>query len=146
MEDIKRILVVSRMTKECQKAVHYGISLARQYGAELSIIHVVHNPFGLKGWNLPMVSLEKEYQKILEDSKTDLDKIVRNEQARGLAIKELIVNGEPTEEILKTVKHENIDLLIMLVHEKGWLDQVLFGRTIEDLVQKMPCSVLLVKK
>jgi hypothetical protein len=27
-DDIKRILVVSRMTKYCQKAVHYGVSLS----------------------------------------------------------------------------------------------------------------------
>lgn len=42
-DDIKRILVVSRMTKYCQKAVHYGISLSRKYGAELYVIHVIHN-------------------------------------------------------------------------------------------------------
>lgn len=61
MENINRILVVSRMTKDCREAVHQGISLARTYNAELSILHVIHNPFGLKGWNLPMISLEKEY-------------------------------------------------------------------------------------
>jgi len=30
MEDVKRILVVSRDTKDCKKAVHYGVSLARE--------------------------------------------------------------------------------------------------------------------
>ena len=45
MKGIKRILVVSRMTQLCQEAVHQGISLARKYGAELFVIHVVHNPF-----------------------------------------------------------------------------------------------------
>ena len=63
-EDIKKILVVSWMTKYCQKAVHEGISLARKYGAELFIIHVIHNPFGLEGWNVPMISLEEEYKKL----------------------------------------------------------------------------------
>jgi len=36
------ILVVSRDTKYCGKAVHYGVSLSRKYGAELYVIHVVH--------------------------------------------------------------------------------------------------------
>ena len=53
MEDVNRIPVVSRMTTYCRKAVHYGISLSKRYSASLYIIHVVHNPFGLEGWNRP---------------------------------------------------------------------------------------------
>ncbi|HEX8960735.1 MAG TPA: universal stress protein, partial [Geobacteraceae bacterium] len=90
MEDINRILVVSRETKYCREAVHYGISLARKYGAELSIIHVVHNPFGLEGWNLPTVALDKEYENIIKEAKEDLDRIIKAEKAKGLPIKELI--------------------------------------------------------
>ncbi len=49
MEEIKRILVVSRMTKYCQEAVRQGVSLARKYDGELFLLHVVHNPFGNRG-------------------------------------------------------------------------------------------------
>lgn len=145
MEEYKRILVVSRMSKYCREAVHYGVSLARKYDAELSILHVVHNPFGLEGWNLPMVSLEQEYKKLLEETKADLDRIIREEKAKGLPIKELIKNGDPTEEVLKTVKEEKIDLLILLAHEEWRLEHFLFGRSNEELVRRMPCSILFVK-
>ncbi|RII26023.1 MAG: universal stress protein [Geobacter sp.] len=145
MEEYKRILVVSRMSKYCREAVHYGVSLARKYDAELSILHVVHNPFGLEGWNLPMVSLEQEYKKLLEETKADLDRIIREEKAKGLSIKELIKNGDPTEEVLKTVKEEKIDLLILLAHEEWRLEHFLFGRSNEELVRRMPCSILFVK-
>lgn len=145
MEEYKRILVVSRMSKYCREAVHYGISLARKYDAELSIVHVVHNPFGLEGWNLPMVSLEKEYNKLLEQTKADLDRIIREEKAKGLSIKELIKNGDPTEEVVKTVKEEKIDLLILLAHEEWRLEHFLFGRSNEELIRRMPCSILFVK-
>lgn len=146
MEDFKRILVVSRMTTYCREAVHYGISLARKYNAELSILHVIHNPFGLEGWNLPVVSLEQEYKKLFEEAKANLDRIIRAEKAKGFPIKEIIKNGEPTEEILKTVKEEKIDLLILLAHEEGRLEHFLFGRSNEDLARKMPCSIMFVKK
>ena len=146
MEDIKRILVVSRMTKHCREAVHLGISLARKYDAELSILHVVHNPFGLEGWNVPLVSLEKEYQKIFEDAKADLDRVIREEKAKGFPIRELIKKGEPTKEILHTVKEEKIDLMILLAHEEWKLEHFLFGRSNEELMRMMPCSILFVKK
>ena len=146
MEDFKRILVVSRMTTYCREAVHYGISLARRYDAELSILHVIHNPFGLEGWNLPIVSLEKEYKKLFEEAKADLDRIIRQEKAKGFPIKEIIKNGEPTEEILRTVKEEKIDLIILLAHEEWKLEHFLFGRSNEELARRMPCSILFVKK
>ncbi|GFE62764.1 universal stress protein [Geobacter sp. AOG2] len=146
MEDFKRILVVSRMTMYCREAVHYGISLARKYNAELSILHVVHNPFGIEGWNLPIVSLEAEYQKLFEEAKADLDRIIREEKAKGFPIRELIKSGDPTEEVLKTVKDEKIDLLILLAHEEGRIEHFLFGRSNEELIRRMPCSIMLVKK
>ena len=146
MEDIARILVVSRMTRYCQKAVHYGISLAKKYGAELSVIHVVHNLYGLEGWNVPMISIQNEFKKDMEKMKWELDEIIRKENDAGMAIKEIIREGNPTEEILRVVKEEKIDLMIMLAHEEGRLEHLLFSRSNEDLLRKMPCSILLVKK
>ncbi len=145
MEDFKRILVVSRMTKHCREAVHYGISLARKYNAELSILHVIHNPFGLEGWNLPIVSLEQDFKKLFDEAKSDLDRIIREEKAKGFPIKELIKNGDPTEEIIKTVKEEKIDLLVLLAHEEWRLEHFLFGRSNEELVRRLPCTVMFVK-
>jgi nucleotide-binding universal stress UspA family protein len=146
MEDVKRIMVVSRDTKYCRKAVKYGVALSRIYGAELYVIHVVHDPFIFGGWNLPMPSLEEEYQKVLNEARKELHSVIDSEKKKGMTIKELIKEGDPTEVLLKAVKEEGIDLLIMLAHEEGHLEHFLFGRSNEDIVRKMPCSVLLVKK
>ncbi len=146
MEDIKRILVVSRMTRYCRKAVHYGISLSQKYGAELYVVHVVYDPFIFGAWNLPMPSLEEEYKKTLKEAKRELDALINLEKNKGMPIKELLKEGKPTEEILKTVKEENIDLIIMLAHEEGHLEHFLFGRSNEEIIRRMPCSILMVKK
>jgi universal stress protein A len=148
MHDIKRILVVSRMTKDCRKAIHYGVSLSEKSGAELYVIHVIHNAFGtdLGGWNLSIPNLVKEYERIIQETKKELDAMINMEKKKGLSVKELIKEGEPTKEILKVVKEENIDLIIMLAHEEGRLEHFLFGRSNEDIIRKMPCSVLMVKK
>jgi len=146
MEDIKRILVVSRMTRYCRKAVHYGMSMAQKYGAELYVIHVIHNPFGYEGWNLPLISLEEEYKRIQEKAKADLNAIISLEKPEGVSVKVLIGEGDPTKEILKVVRQENIDLIVMLAHEEDRLEHFLFGRSNEELIRKIPCSILLVKK
>jgi universal stress protein A len=153
MREIKRILAMCGVTTCCQEIVDYGISLARSCKAELYFIHIIHNPFGLEGWNLPMMSLEDEYYKLLEETKEDLDKIVAREQKNGLKIRGLIKEGPPTEEILKAIKEESIDLLIMHAHEESRMEHLesrlenfLFGASKEQIIRKMPCSVLLVKQ
>ena len=146
MEDIKRILVVSRSTKYCQKAVHYGVSLSQKYGAELYIIHVIHEPLIFGGWNLTIPSLEDEYRKMLEKAKIELDAIIKKENKKGMKIKELIKEGKPSEVVLNAVKEENIDLIIMLSHEEDQLEHFLFGRSNEKIIRNMPCSILLVEE
>ena len=146
MEDIRRILVVSRMSKQCRKAVHYGVSMAQKFGAKLYVIHVVHDPLMFGAWNLPKPSLEEDYKKEMEDAKKDLDVIIAAEKNKGLTIEEIIREGEPTREILDTVKKEKIDLIITLAHEEWRLEHFLFGRSTEEIIRKMPCSVFLVKE
>ncbi|HVO66661.1 MAG TPA: universal stress protein [Syntrophales bacterium] len=146
MEDIKRILVVSRIiTKGCQKAIHYGISLSKKYGAELSVLHIM-DTFWLRGWSVPMISIEEEYKKELKRAKEELDNMINMEKKKGMVIKELLKEGDPTEEILKVIKEEIIDLAILLAHEEGRFEHFLFGQSNEEIIRKMPCSILLVKR
>jgi universal stress protein A len=146
MNEYKRILVVSRMIQSCRKAIQIGVSLAQRYKAELYVIHSIYNPFGLKGWSVGTLSIEKEYQKLLVDTKRKLSELVETEIKKGIFIKELVREGEPTKEILKTIEEEKIDLLIMLAHKEGRLEDLFFQRSNDELVRKMPCSIMLVKK
>lgn len=144
MESINHILVVSRLTTHCKLAIQHGISLAKKYQASLAVMHTIHSPFGLEGWNLPL--LEQEYSSLRTRSKSDIDAAIKTEQSQGLYIKEIIREGDPVTSIIDVVKKEKIDLLIMLAHEQGHLEHFLFGRCNDALVRRMPCSIVLVKK
>jgi nucleotide-binding universal stress UspA family protein len=146
MEDIKRILVVSRSTRDCRKAVHYGVSLSQKYGAELYVMHVVHDPLIFGEWNLPIPSIEKEYRKMLKEAKAELNEIINKEKSKGVTIKELIKEGKPSKAVLNAVKEENIDLIVLIAHEEGLLEHFIFGRSNKEIVRAMPCAILLVKK
>jgi nucleotide-binding universal stress UspA family protein len=145
MDDIKRIMVVSRSTKNCKKALHYGISLAKQQDAKLYVLHVLHDPFSVDGWNLPIPSLKKEYENLVKKTRAEIDRIIKSEQADGVDITEWIRDGKPDREVMAAVKEEKIDLIIAAAHEEGRLEHWMFGRTVDELTRKMPCSILLVK-
>lgn len=146
MSEYKRILVVVRMIQSCRKAIQYGVSLARKYEADLYVIHSIHNPFGLKGWGLGTRALALEYEKSILNAKRQLSNLVETERTHGMTITEMVREGDPTEEIMKTVEAEKIDLLVLLAHEEGHVEHFLFGRSNEELIRKMPCSIMLVKK
>ena len=148
MEDVKRILVISRSTQDCKKAVHYGISLARTYGAQLSILHTMYDPFFLKGGSLPIPllrALGEEYRAMVQEVKSDLDTMIQKESADGMAIKEMVKDAEPVHEIVEIVEAENIDLLIMAAHDETRIEHIVYGRINHEIVRRLPCSVFLVK-
>ena len=164
MKGIKRILVVSISTAHCQKAVQYGIALAKQGGARLYVLHVFHDPFGLDAWSLPEASwkeVQEEYQNMQNKARAELDQIIEEEQGKGVPIEVLLENGDPADKILNFVKENKIDLLLMLAYEEDRLEHLLFGRSIDRIIRleyllfgrsidriirKLPCSVLLVKQ
>jgi nucleotide-binding universal stress UspA family protein len=149
MSDLNRILVVSLSTQHCLKAVQWGISLARNYGAKLFIIHIIHNPFGLEGWNLPipsMATLEEEFAAMMQQAKEALDQYIEAEDTTGLDIKEAVIDGDPKDEISKFIEKEQIDLLVMVAHEQDHIEHLISGREIRDLVRKMRCSLFLVRR
>ena len=143
-EIIKHILVVSRMTSYCREAIYYGISLAQKYGAELSVIHVVYNPF--QNMNMPMMSLEEEYKKDRARVKKELDEIINDERRKGVRIKEFIKKGEPVAQIMKAIEEENIDLVVLHAHKDSFWDHFLYGYRSDELIREIGCSVLLVKE
>ena len=145
MEDIRRILAVSWLTQYCQKTIHYAVSLAAKYGAELSVIHVIDTLWS-QGWNLPTMSQEESREKEMERIQAELDNIISDETKRGVKIKKIIKEGDPIEEILKVIGEEKIDLVISRAHEEGRIERLLVGGSNDALIRKMPCSILLVKK
>jgi nucleotide-binding universal stress UspA family protein len=144
MKDIRRILAVSWMTRYCQRTVHYAVSVAAKYGAELFVIHVIDN-FWLQGWNTPGMSLTEERRKDMERIWADLDDIIGCEIKKGVKIKTIIKEGDPVEEILKFVEEEKIDLLMMRGHEESRIEHFLVGSSNDAIIRKMPCSIFLVK-
>lgn len=145
MEDVRRILAVSWRTQYCQRTVHYAVSLAAKYGAELSVIHVIDTLWS-QGWNLPTMSQEESREKEMERIQAELDNIIRDETKKGVKIKKIIREGDPTEEIMKVIGEEKIDLVISRAHEEGRIERLLVGGSNDALIRKMPCSILLVKK
>lgn len=147
MNDVSRILVVSRSTGDCKNAVRFGVSLARAFRAELSILHIEYDPFERIGFHY-LASLEifkGEYQERVKQIREEISQCVQEEMGRGMFITEIIEKGEPVEQTLLAVEKYNVDLIIIASHPEGRIERVIYGRSNHELMRRLPCSILFVK-
>ena len=93
-----------------------------------------------------MLSIEKEHKKEMKKYREYLHSIISVENNKGMSIKELVREGIPSEIVLKTIKEEDIDLVILRSHEEGRLERMLVGGTNDEIIRAMPCSIFLVKQ
>jgi universal stress protein A len=146
MKEINHILVVCRLFKNLKIAARYGVSLSKRFGATLTIIHVVHDPYkGIERSNLPLPDLDSDFAQMLKSARTHIDDIIEDERESGVPIEVIIRQGKPAEQILSVVREKKIDLLVITAHREGRLEHFLFGDYDDELVRLMPCHILLVK-
>ena len=105
MDIINRILAVNWSTKYCRKTIQYGISLAKHYEAELCVLHISDTKW-LQGFNVPMITVEKEHKKDTEKYKGEMDALIEAERNKGLKVKEFVKEGDSSEVILKLIKEK----------------------------------------
>jgi len=144
MKNIKRMLAVCWMSQHCEQPIRFAVSMASRYQAELTVVHVI-DTLWQKGWNLPTVLIPEEHRKDVERIQAKLDFIIRNEATGNLKVRSAIREGDPAEEILKMIKEEKIDLVVLRAHGEGRLEQFMVGSSNDAIVRKMPCSILLLK-
>lgn len=145
MEAFNNILIVSRSTEYCLKVLRTGIALARKFDAHLHVLHVIHDPFSTKGWNLPVPSLEEEYNAMVAKARDEIHRMIHAEKAEGMVVNEWVKDGNPVDAIRQVVEEKHVDLILMLAHREGRLEHFLFGRTNDAIIRQLPATLMLVK-
>jgi len=141
--NLKRILVPTDFSDSARHALSYGISFAKEYRAQLTLVHVVENFAVGYASDLFPVPMAEVYQEIAGYARSELGKLAAFAREKGVAeIKEHVVQGRPSVEIMRIAREEESDLIVLGTHGKGVLDKALFGSTTERVVRKSPCPVL----
>ncbi|NPA24500.1 MAG: universal stress protein [Deltaproteobacteria bacterium] len=150
MEDVKRILVVSRSTSDCRKAVHYGLRLSKTLGAEMLLAYVDDDILNNVGADLAISKkeLDEENRELQQEIKRELDALIASEQEAGTPVRvsENFINDRLFDGIMGFVEKENIDLLILMAHPEGRIERTLFDPDYDKLIHELPCSIFLVKE
>jgi nucleotide-binding universal stress UspA family protein len=142
MNLIRRILVPTDFSDSARQALEWGIALAREFKAELVLLHVVENLTVGYASDLFPVPMAEVYEEIASYARAELKKLGEEVRAQGVTVTERLAQGTPSAEIIRFAKEEPTDLIVVGSHGKGLLDHALFGSTTERVVRKASCPVL----
>jgi nucleotide-binding universal stress UspA family protein len=142
---LKKVLVPTDFSDSAHHAFSYGVSFAREYEAELVLLHVVENLTVGYASDLFPVPMAEVFQEISGYAKAELAKLAEEAKQKGVAVSELVAQGKPSAEIIRHAAENAVDMIVLGTHGKGMLDQALFGSTTERVVRRAPCPVLTVR-
>jgi nucleotide-binding universal stress UspA family protein len=140
--NLRRILVPTDFSESANHALLYGTSFAREYKAELLLMHVVETLSVGYASDLFPVPMAEVFQEISSYAHAELAKLAATARERGVVVRELVTQGKPAAEIIRIAREEEIDMIVLGTHGRGLIDHALFGSTTERVVRKAPCPVL----
>jgi nucleotide-binding universal stress UspA family protein len=144
-----RILVPSDFSACSEEAFRVAVQVARQFGSELTFLHVVDTKSlsVLNRLGLALPSEEKaQLKKLRHQARLLARRIIGSQALKGLTVKRFIAEGAPFAEIARFVRSEKISLVVMGSYggSYGGVDKIFFGSTAEKVVRTAGCPVLTV--
>jgi nucleotide-binding universal stress UspA family protein len=140
----QRILCPTDFSPVATTAMQHATMLARTFGAELVLVHVVQS-FAYPVFDLGLVGVMPQLQEDqLQRAKERLEQTKAGLGA-GLVVRTDLRTGDAREQVLAAARDAKADLIVMGTHGHTGLAHVLLGSTTERVVRLAECPVLTVR-
>jgi nucleotide-binding universal stress UspA family protein len=130
---LQRILLCTDFSDHSSRGLTYALSLAMEYNAELTMLHVLEDLPG----NQDLQGAVAEITKRLEEP-------VPEDAHNWCKVRSAVRIGKPYQQILQMALETEADLVIMGVRGRNAVDLALFGSTTHRVIQLGSCPVLAV--
>jgi nucleotide-binding universal stress UspA family protein len=130
---LHKLLVCTDFSEFSKAALEHAISIAAEYHAELSVLHVLEG-----------MPASKDLQSVTQPLLSRIEQAIPAEACGGYTIKSKVRIGKPYLEIIQEAAEAKTDAVIMGVRGRNALDLAVFGSTTHRVIQLGPCPVLAV--
>ena len=146
-ESLNRILVPVDFSAHSEKAVRYATTLANKFGARVSLIHVVEDPFVTGAWQAEafVPNIPELLNDLIKAAQVQMGELKKHLAAHGFVVETAVITGQPARAIIEQASTGKYDLIVMGTHGRTGLFHALLGSVAERVVQKAPCAVLTVR-
>ena len=145
MKPFEKILTAIDFSESSDFAFEYALTLARQFQAELTIMHVINEPVDLRGFYVPHISFEQLEKEIEEGAEKMMEKFCQTKMGDFTRYTTAVVAGIPYEEILRKAEETGASLIVLGTHGRTGIDHLIFGSTAERVVRSAACPVLTIR-
>ena len=142
---IRHILVPIDFSEHSKNALKYAIPYAVQFNARLDLLYVVEPTIYPADFSFGQVGFPNIEEELRKRGSEELNTLVRNEIKGRVPAEAAVRTGKPFYEINEYALEKKVDLIIIATHGHTGVEHILFGSTVEKVVRKAPCPVLVVR-
>jgi nucleotide-binding universal stress UspA family protein len=142
---IKKILAPTDFSPASEKGLKYALRFAREFGAEVTLLHILEPiaPFAFEGLPMRLPVEETGWS----DAARALKALEVSARQKGVStVRAMTRQGIASHEIVDAAKEFDIDLIVMATHGYTGLKHFCIGSTAERVVRAAPCPVLVVRE
>lgn len=133
---LQRILLPVDFSECSRKALQYAVSFARQFHAEVVLLHVVE-VVPVEGHTVAVEIREEAARQLSE---------WRKEIVSRATVKAVVTEAHSAHEaIVEAARESNVDMIVLGTHGRTGLAHLVLGSTAERVVRHAPCPVLVVR-
>lgn len=133
---MQKILIAADLSERSDHALERALALTRQFGAELTVLHVVDD-------NLPASVIEKLRAAAKDELESRLG-TVSDDLANRVTLR--VDVGDPFAKILDAAWSRQVDLIVVGLHRPRWLSDIVLGATLERLLRVCDRPLLVVRE
>ncbi len=139
---LDKILVPIDFSEVSGHAAAYGVSLAGTFGGHLTALHVVEPAVAMPYLESAQSAGIEEQREA--DARKHLERFLRQEIAESMVDRLVVSTGVATDEILRFLEDEPVDLVVMGTHGRRGFRRWILGSVTERLIRTVHVPLLTV--
>jgi nucleotide-binding universal stress UspA family protein len=139
----KNIVIATDGSRNTRRAISYGVELAKFSGATVYALYVVDTKSMIsENWTIGRDTI---YNIMRSDGEKAVSEVRAIGEASGVEVKEVVLEGCPSSEIIKFAESNNADLIVMGTLGVSGLEKFLIGSVAKKVVRGSKVPVMVVR-
>jgi nucleotide-binding universal stress UspA family protein len=135
---LKHILFTTDFTAASSAALPFAAGLARRYGANITVLHVVPPEPKIA---VPL-DVVPDLDKVRITAEQQMSAFVNDASLHGISHDQLLERGPVWEEVSTVVDDRGIDLIVLGTHGRHGIKRFVLGSVAEEIFRQAKCPVL----
>ncbi|HIH74075.1 MAG TPA: universal stress protein [Methanosarcina sp.] len=139
----RNIVIATDGSANFRKVISCGIEIAKLSGATVYVLYVVDTPSLIS--EIWTAGKEAIREMMVNDGKKVISKVKKIIEESGVEVKEVLLEGHPSDEIIKFAEHNNMDLIVMGTLGKTGFEKFMMGSVAQKVVRCSNVPVMVVR-